>query len=75
MLQNNIEMDLKMRLIESGQTQKEIAEKLGVTLSYVNRITKGREQIVNKTFVKMMDELGYDVELTYKRKTKEKIAR
>jgi transcriptional regulator with XRE-family HTH domain len=64
-----------MRLIESGQTQKEIAEKLGVTLSYVNRITKGREQIVNKTFVKMMDELGYDVELTYKRKTEEKIAR
>ena len=75
MLQNNIEMDLKMRLIESGQTQKEIAEKIGVTLSYVNRITKGREQIVNKTFVKMMDELGYDVELTYKRKTEEKIAR
>jgi transcriptional regulator with XRE-family HTH domain len=75
MLQNNIEMDLKMRLIESGQTQKEIAEMLGVTLSYVNRITKGREQIVNKTFVKMMDELGYDVELTYKRKTEEKTAR
>ena len=68
MLQNNVEMDLKMRLIESGQTQKEIAEKLGVTLSYVNRITKGREQIVNKTFVKMMDELGYDVRLTYEKK-------
>ena len=68
MLQNNVEMDLKMRLIESGQTQTEIAEKLGVSLSYVNRITKGREQIVNKTFVRMMDELGYDVELTYKKK-------
>lgn len=27
MLQNNVEMDLKMRLIESGQTQTEIAEK------------------------------------------------
>ena len=65
MLQNNVEMDLKMRLIESGQTQTEVAEKLGVSLSYVNRITKGREQSVNKTFVKMMDELGYDVELTY----------
>lgn len=71
MLQNNVEMDLKMRLIESGQTQTEIAEKLGVSLSYVNRITKGREQIVNKTFVRMMDELGYDVELTYKKKTAE----
>ena len=68
MLQNNVEMELKMRLIESGQTQTEVAEKLGVSLSYVNRITKGREQIVNKTFVKMMDELGYDVELTYKKK-------
>ena len=71
MLQNNVEMDFKMRLIESGQTQTEVAEKLGVSLSYVNRITKGREQIVNKTFVKMMDELGYDVELTYKKKETE----
>jgi hypothetical protein len=34
----------------------------------VNRITRGREQLVNKTFLKMMDELGYDVELTYKKK-------
>ena len=39
------------------------------TYTCVNSITKGREQIVNKTFVKMMDELGYDVELTYKKKT------
>lgn len=31
-------------------------------------ITRGREQFVNKTFLKMMDELGYDVELTYKKK-------
>ena len=45
------------------------------SLAYVNRITKGREQIVNKTIVKMMDELGYDVELTYKRKSAEAIAR
>ena len=71
MLQNNVEMDLKMRLIESGQTQTEGAEKRGGSLSYVNRITKGREQIVNKTFVRMMDELGYDVELTYKKKASE----
>ena len=71
MLQNNIELDLKTKLIEIGMTQTEVAEKLGVSLSYVNRITKGREQIVNKIFVKMLDELGYDVELTYKKKTVE----
>ena len=67
MLQNNIELDLKTKLIEAGLTQKEIAEQIGVSLAYVNRITKGREQIVNKTFVKMMDELGYDVRLTFEK--------
>ena len=64
-----------MLFIEEGITQTEIAEKLGVSPPYVNRITRGREQIVNKTFIKILDELGYDVELTYKRKTEEKIAR
>jgi transcriptional regulator with XRE-family HTH domain len=67
MLQNNIELDLKTKLIEAGLTQKEIAEQIGVSLAYVNRITKGREQIVNKTFVKIMDELGYDVRLTFEK--------
>ena len=75
MLLNNIELDLKTRFAEEGITQTEVAEKLGVSPPYVNRIIRGREQIVNKTFVKMMDELGYDVELTYKRKSAEAIAR
>ena len=64
-----------MLFIEDGITQTEIAEKLGVSPPYVNRITRGREQIVNKTFIKILDELGYDVELTYKRKSAEAIAR
>ncbi len=65
MLQNNVEVDLKTKLIEGEHTQKELAEKLGMSLSYVNRITKGREQIVNRTFVAMMEQLGYDVQLVY----------
>ena len=64
-----------MLFIEEGITQTEIAEKVGVSLPYVNRIIRGREQIVNKTFIKILDELGYDVELTYKRKSAEAIAR
>ena len=71
MLQNNVELDLKTRFIEDGITQTEIAEKVGVSLPYVNRIIRGREQIVNKTFIKILDELGYDVELTYKKKAEE----
>ena len=68
MLQNNIELDLKTRFIEDGVTQTEIAERIGVSLPYVNRIIRGREQIVNKTFIRILDELGYDVELTYRKK-------
>ena len=68
MLLNNVELDLKTRLEEERITQKEPAGQIGVSLPYVNRITRGREQLVNKTFLKMMDELGYDVELTYKKK-------
>ncbi len=68
MLQNNVEHDLKTRFSEGGITQTEVAERVGVSLPYVNRITRGREQIVNKTFVKILDELGYDIELTYKKK-------
>jgi len=59
MLQHNVEMDLKMRLPESSQHRTEAAEKPVVSLSFINRIIKGREQIVNKTFVKMMDELSW----------------
>ncbi len=68
MLQNNIEMDMKMRMIEHSVTQTELAERLGISVAYVNRITKGREQIVNKTFVRIMEQLGYDIELTYVRR-------
>lgn len=64
MLRNNVELDLKTRLIEEGTTQTKVAEKVGVSLPYVNRIIRGREQI----FVRIMEELGYDVELVYKKK-------
>jgi hypothetical protein len=35
MLKNNIELDLKTKLIESGTTQTEAAEKVGVSLAYI----------------------------------------
>ena len=66
-----MELDLKKRFIEDGITQTEIAEKVGVSLPHFNRIIRGREQIVNKTFIKILDELGYDVKLTYKKKVEE----
>lgn len=65
MVRNNIEVDVKVKCIEAGKTQAQLAEEIESTSSYVNRIVKRKESVVNKTFVQMMEALGYDVELTY----------
>lgn len=65
MVRNNIEVDVKVKCIESEITQAQLAENIGTTSSYVNRIVKKKEGVVNKTFVQMMEALGYDIELIY----------
>lgn len=65
MIKNNIEVDVKVKCIENGTTQAQLAETIGTTSQYVNRIIKKQDGIVNKMFVQMMEALGYDVELTY----------
>lgn len=65
MVKNNIEVDVKVKCIENEITQTQLAEEIGTTGQYVNRIIKKKDGIVNKTFVQMMESLGYDIELTY----------
>ena len=65
MLRNNIEVDVKVKCIEVGITQAKLAGQVETTPSYVNRLIRKQETIVNKTFVQMMESLGYDIELTY----------
>ena len=65
MLKNNIEVDVKVKCIEAGLTQAKLAEQVGPTPAYVNRLIKKQEKIINNTFAKMMEKLGYDIELTY----------
>ena len=65
MLRNNIEVDVKVKCIEAGVTQAKLAEQVETTPSYVNRLIRKQENIVNKTFVQMMESLGYDIELIY----------
>ena len=72
MVKNNIEVDVKVKCIENGTTQAQIAEDIQTTKSYVNRVIKKNDSVVNNTFVKMMEALGYDIELHYvKRKESE----
>ena len=65
MVRNNIELDVKVKCVEQGITQLAVAEKVGTTGQYVNRIVKKKDGIMNKTFVEIMEALGYDLELTY----------
>lgn len=70
MIKNNIEVDVKVKCIEAGKTQAQLGEAVGTTSQYVNRIIKKQDGVVNKTFVQMLEALGYDIELTYvKRET------
>lgn len=65
MVKNNIEIDVKIKCLEANMTQQQLGEAIGTTGQYVNRVIKKKEGIVNKTFVQMMEALGYDIELTY----------
>ena len=65
MVRNNIELDVKVKCIEQGKTQAKLAEEIDTTKTYVNRVIKKNESVVNNTFARMMEALGYDVELHY----------
>lgn len=70
MITNNIELDVKVKLLEAGTTQEKLGEIIGTTGQYVNRILKKNKEVVNKTFVKMMEAMGYDIEFIYVKKEK-----
>ena len=65
MVKNNIEVDVKIKCIEAGMTQAQLGEAIGTTGQYVNRVMKKSDGIVNKTFISMIEALGYNIELTY----------
>jgi plasmid maintenance system antidote protein VapI len=65
MVRNNIELDVKVKCLESNMSQLNLAEKIGTTGQYVNRIIKRKDGLLNKTFVEIMEALGYDIEFTY----------
>ena len=71
MIKNDIEFDTKVKCLEAKMTQHQLGEAIGTTGQYVNRIIKKNEGVVNKTFVQMMEALGYDIVLTYEKRKEE----
>lgn len=70
MLINNIEVDVKTKCIEKQTTQSKLAKEIGSPASYINRLIKRQNGVINKTFIQMMEVLGYDIELTYVKREK-----
>ncbi|MEQ2564059.1 helix-turn-helix transcriptional regulator [Ventrimonas sp. CLA-AP-H27] len=72
MIKNNFELDIKMKCLESGLTQAQLGERIGTSEQYVNRVIKQKAgNILNKTFVKMMEAMGYDVVVSYEKRNEE----
>lgn len=70
MVRNNIEVNIKVKCIENETTQAAVAEPIKTTKSYVNRVIKKSNGVVNNTFVQMMEVPGYDIELYYVKRDK-----
>ena len=65
-----IDRDKVHEIMESHdiKTQAELAKEISITPSYVNRLIRKNENVVNKTFLAMMEALGYDVTLVYEKR-------
>lgn len=72
MIRNKLEIDVKVKCMEEGITQAQLAEKLGTAAPYVNRIIKKPEGVINKTFISLVEQLGYDIEISYIKKKQSK---
>lgn len=66
MLRNDIEYDVKRLCLVERMSQKEIAEKTSISLTYINRIiNKKAGTVVKQSFVRVVEMFGYDIELRY----------
>ena len=71
MVKNNFEIDVKVKCIENGTTQVQIAKDIRTSKEYVNKVIKKQEGIVNRTYVQILEALGYDIELVYVKRTED----
>lgn len=71
MVKNNFEIDVKVKYIENGITQVQIAKDIHTSKEYVNKVIKKQEGIVNRTYVQILEALGYDIELVYVKRTED----
>lgn len=65
MLINNLEKDIKGKCLDIDITQAELAKRLDKSAQTINKIVKKGDGLINTTFIDIMEELGFDIELNY----------
>ena len=68
MLKNNVEVDVTVKCIEEGMAQAKIAEEIETSPQYISRLIKSNDKIVNQTFIRAMETLGYDIKIVYEKR-------
>lgn len=63
MLLNDLQKDIKHTLIEENISVNDIAEKMNCSKANVYKLMSNKE--LTHSIVRVMDELGYDVKLSY----------
>ena len=72
MLKSDVKKDIRKLLIDEDMTQAEMAVKAGTSPQYANRLLNSGD-IVNGMFVRLVEAMGYDIEIRYvKREAHEK---
>lgn len=66
-VKNIFEKEIKIKCLEEDTTQTEVTEKTGAIGFDVSRLINKNDGIINKNCVCLLEELGYDVELTHVR--------
>ncbi len=61
----DIAVDILEKLDEWEWTQKDLAEKMGVSPQYINKLVKGRENLTLETLVKLQDILEIPILASY----------
>ena len=72
MLINDTTKDFKKLLIDVGMNQTSLAEKVGTSKQYVNRLLNADKDVVNGMFLKLVEAMGYDIEVHYVKRGEEK---
>jgi predicted XRE-type DNA-binding protein len=66
MIKNDVQKDIRKMMIDAELTQAQVGEKIGLKKQSISAaVYRDTEQHLNATVVKMLEVLGYDIELKY----------